>query len=528
MRGVYPWLYSDYKNNFWQFYIDNMNLVYKIMYIEGSWTKETIIDKDVTGFGLFVDNNQIIHLVYGNKKGELKYCTIKDNKWVGKTLYNIENPIYNIENIKVDIIDTNMNIFFALTSNDGSDHGILMHCIWNGIKINTFKIADIILENNLNEYFIIKKNNKNELYLFYLSDDGDEISLNYTMYDNNKWIIAKRLYGIQGEEIFFDIEILKNNIHILNRFKENNICFLDHVIMNDLGNLKYYNICNSSKKNIIDPIIFNNNNNICVSWIEDNELFYSIFFKNEWDKKVKFNRSDNEVLERYNLYVKNNDLDFISEEKVYLSSGIDFYLYDPKEFLINKDLLNKISLDSKDNNTNSIDIEINKLKEENSELENKIIHLNLLLKKDKKIIDDYEQQLLRALDQKRKAEENCNIFLELQKKIQNEYEEVNRELIKIKEDKSNYKDYLSSYNEESQLLKDRIEKLENEIILKDNDLEKEVKLRVLIENELINLKSENELIRNEINLLQVENKKLNSELEIERNQSVMDRLLRRK
>lgn len=523
MRGVYPWLYIDYKNNVWKFYIDNNSLAYKIMYIEGIWTKETIIDRYITGFGIFIDNNEIIHLVYGNKKGELKYCTIKDNKWVGKTLYNIENNIYNIENIKIDIIDSNMNILFALTSNDGSDHGILMHSIWNGSKVNTNKIADIILENNLNEYFIIKKSIKKELYLFYLCDDGDEISLNYTIYEKNKWINPKRLYGIQGEDIFFDIEIYKNNVHILNRFKENNIYYLDHVSMNDIGNLKYYNIYNSNKS-IVNPIILEKDNNICVSWIENNEIFYSLFLNNEWNKKEKFNKSNTEILERYNLYIKNNDLDFISQEKVYLSDKIDFYLYNPKEFFESNKNLKQKNLDYSNNQSDFNDENINNLKLENSELENKIIHLNLLIKKDKKIIDDYEQQLLRALDQKRKAEENCNIFLELQKKIQNEYEEVSKELIKIKEDKNN----LSIYKEEINLLKDNIEKLENELILRSEKLEEEINLKIILNDEFKKLKEENIYMKNQINILQEENKRLSSELEIEKNQSVMDRLLRRK
>ena len=157
MNGRYPWLYIDYRENKWEFYVDNMNLYYKVMYMEGNWTKEKLIDTNVTEFSLFVDNNEMIHLVYGNKKGELKYCTIKENKWVGRTLYKIEDNLYDIENIKIHIIESNMNIFFTLKNNNGSDHGILTHCIWNGNNINTTKISDIILENSLREYFIVKE-----------------------------------------------------------------------------------------------------------------------------------------------------------------------------------------------------------------------------------------------------------------------------------------------------------------------------------------------------------------------------------
>ena len=470
MNGKYPWLYIDYRKNVWKFYVDNMNLYYKIMYIEGSWTKGKVIDKNVTEFSLVIDNNEIIHLVYGNKSGELKYCTIKNNKWVGKTLYKIENSLYDIENIKLDIIEANMNIFFTLKSNDGSDHGILMHCIWSGSKVNTIKISDIILESSLKEYFIVKEKENGELYLFYLCDEGDEISLNYTIYEKNKWRSSKRLYGIQGEDIFFDIEIYKDNIHILNKFKENNIYYLDHITMSNTGNLKYYNIYNSSK-NIIDPIILTKDNNIYTSWIENNELYYSLFLDNNWDDKLKFNRGNSQLIERYNLYIKNNELDVIDKEKVYLSKDIE--IYNPKEFFIVK----KDKLEYRKENIDSIQMEINKLRDENSNLKNKIIELSELIKKDKKTLKNYEQQLLKALEQKRKAEENCNMFLKLQKKIQKENEEINKELVKYKKKES--KDYLEN-NDEITLLKNNIKKLEDE----------------------------NSLIKNEINSMKLENKKI--------------------
>ena len=188
MRGLYPWLYVDYKDNLWRFSVnDNKELNYRIMYTEGKWTKETLIDSRVTGFGLFIDDSEGIHLVYSNTKGELRYCTMKDKKWVGKVLDKIEDNNYIIENIKIKIIGTNMHIFYSLASEDGSDHGILMHCIWDGNKSNNNKLQDIILKPNLKEYYLINLSNNNEIYLFYLSDEGDELSLNYSIYQNRQW-----------------------------------------------------------------------------------------------------------------------------------------------------------------------------------------------------------------------------------------------------------------------------------------------------------------------------------------------------
>lgn len=45
MKGVYSWVYVDYKNNLWKFSIkDNGELSYAVMYSEGKWTKSSIID----------------------------------------------------------------------------------------------------------------------------------------------------------------------------------------------------------------------------------------------------------------------------------------------------------------------------------------------------------------------------------------------------------------------------------------------------------------------------------------------------
>jgi hypothetical protein len=536
MRGVYPWLYVDYKENLWRFSVnDNRELSYGIMYREGKWTRENIIDVRVTGFGLFLDNSEGIHLVYSNTKGELKYCTLQNKQWVGKILYKVEDDNYEIESIKVEIIGSIMHIFFALSSKDGSDHGVLMHCIWDGHKTNINSIQDIILKSGLKEYYLININYMNEIYLFYLSDEGDELSLNYSIYKNKSWIPSNRLYGIQGDDIYFEVELEKNNIHILNRSKEDYFYLLDHVLIDSLGNFKDFRVY-ESKKSFIDPLIFSEGNKICSCWIEDNEIYYSIFTGNKWGEPIKYKRENEIKVERYNAYISEIKEGYINERKLYATSGLDIYLYDPKDLLIKNNYKENIIVNRNNKEADSyysenieiIKSELYRAKEENRILEDKISHLNILLQKNEQGIDKYQQQLSRIVEQKRKAEENSNIFLELQKKIQGEYEILSKELEELKEEKEKNKNSINECEEEIHLLKEEINSLTKELLIKDRKIQEELDIIRSLEEQNKILEEENLLIKNELSSLIEENKKISTELEVEKNQSVMERLLRRR
>lgn len=573
MRGIYPWLYVDYNEKLWKFYVDEKSdLYYTIMYREGKWTKESFIDSRITGFGLFIDNNEGIHLIYSNLRGELKYCTLKENKWLGKVLYKSDNENYSIESIKIEILGPVMHIFFALSSKDGSDHGILMHCIWDGNKISVSKLEDIILKSELKDYYIVNINDKNEIYLFYLSDEGDELSLNYSIYRNNNWIPSNRLYGIQGEEVYFEVQ-LDDNIHILNKSKENSTYYLDHVVINPINGYESFNVY-SGKNNVKDPLIFKDRNKIYSCWIEDNNIYYSTFNIMKWSTPKKFIIENTDMVERYNAFISDVKLETVREVKLYGTIGMDLYLYHPKDFILENNDENNYHIEERENSReyeNSLKNDLHKLKEENNLLEGKVHHLNLLVEKNHQAIEKYKQQISKLLDQKRKAEENSNIFLELQKKIQSDYDNLNKDFSALKEEKTNIESNLKKeINNLSSNKSYREKKLDEEyrnVIKKINTLEEEkVALQVQIKeniseinflkSELSNLSNnlkvgnsniednkkiisnledknkilieENESIKEKLISLKEENKKLSEDLEVERNQSVMERFLRRR
>lgn len=566
MKGVYSWVYVDYKSNLWKFSIkDNGELSYAVMYSEGKWTKSSIIDSKATSYSIFIDDGGGVHLVYGNTKGELRYCTMKDNKWLGKTIYNLENKEYEIENIKMVIIGSKMHIFYAAISKDGSDHGIILHCLWNGSKTNVTKVEDIILRQGIYDYYSIKTTYRDDICLFYLSDDGDEISFNYSIFQNNRWRESKRLYGIQGEEIYFDVSIENTGIHILNKSKENSIYHLDHVIVDSHQNLSYINI-SSGKEDIRDSLIFKKDDKIFATWLQNDSIYYSLFLGDKWDEPTSAIKNSEEEIGRYNIFLDDRGTNYIASRSVYGTKGLDLFIYDPVDFLYT------VKSDSHKERTEVIlnnkeakvfKEELGRVKEENKALVEKIDYLTSLDRKNQESIERYQIQLSRALEQKRKAEENSNIFVELQKKLQADYEEAS-EILKLKEEEnSRVKGSLDKYNSEISLLKGRLKKYElQEITLREdimslnksnNYLKDEVNIfkeeneeltreiigykRLEEENkeyisnlkQVINdLKEEVLVIKKEISLLLEENRRLNTELEIERNQSVMERILKRR
>jgi len=514
MNGVYPWIYGDCKDNIWKFSLnDNKELCYRIMYSEGKWTKETLIDVEVLGFDVYISGDEIIHVVYSNTKGELRYCTMKDKRWLGKVLYQVESNEFEIRNLKVEIVEDEMHIFYLLVGNDGSDHGVLMHCIWNGKETKTTTIQDIILIPNLKEYYSIHVNKKRNIYAFFITDEGDEVSLNYCDFENNRWSSARRLYGIQGEDIGFEVLMVQQEIHILNKSREDSIYFLDHVSIDIIGSLKEFRV-HESRKELNEPILFTESNKLYSCWLEQGKIFYSVFDGQKWVGQVYFDRGNELTVERYNCFIYIDKDSDTKVRKIYGTRGLDLYLFDPSEFIVNiKDSLEsegskaKKIVSQEGESSESLKFELSRVNLEKKNLEKKITALNMKLQKNQRFIEEYEDQISRILEQKRKSDENCNIFLELQKNIQKELEDTKKRFL------------------EEEVLTRNIQK---ELEYTRQKLIEEKNIKIAVESKLKECQEENVIIKQQSEVINEERMRLSEELELEKNQSIMERLLRRR
>lgn len=536
MSSVYPWIYVDYTNNIWKFFKnDNKELRYNIMYREGKWTKENLIDKEVVGFAVYVDGDETIHIVYINIKGELRYCTIKEEQWVGKTLYQMDSDEFQIQNLKVEIIGEEMHIFYLLIANDGSDHGVLMHCIWNRKETKVSSIQDIILVPNLKEHYEIYVNKNSNIDMFFITDEGDEIALNYCIFEKHRWSTIKRLYGIQGDDISFKVLRDQQDIHILNKSREDSIYFLDHVCMDINGIIQEFRVHESTTK-LVEPILFIESNKLYSCWLEQGKILYSGFDGEEWGSAVQFDMNDEHIVERYNCFIYCDKESSVKSAEVYGTNELDLCLFIPSQFVINikedtlKYGINQTNLAAfrEEETIQSLKLQLSRTKLENKNLESKITSLNMQLQKKQKFMEEYEGRIARMLEQKRKADENYNIFLELQQNMQKELEVTKKKFSEEKMITANLKKELNEMKNQLTEAKDLIITLQKELEDTSQQLLEERNIKLNIEKKLEEYEEENVVIRKQLEIISEEKKKLYEELELEKNQSIMERLLRRR
>lgn len=508
MNSVYPWLYLDNRNDTWKFWIDdNGELLYNIMYEQGKWTKENIIDKDVLEFTVYIQDGEKVHIVYSNYNGELKYCTMRNKQWLGRTLYHSENAKFQIQHLKVQIIEKDMHVFYMLISSDGRDHGVLMHCKWNGKETSVSTLQDIILIPDLEEYYMITLRGTDNLDMVFITDEGNEASVYYCNLQKNQWTPLKRLYGIQGENITFQILSDETEINILNRSVEDNVYILDHVSMDINGVIQGFRVYDSSNK-LLEPILFVENNILYSCWLEQGGIFYSIFDGEKWGNAVCI-ESGNEILsQRYNAYIFNKKNNSIDAKEVYGNNGVDLQLYIPSDFVKEIDNLSEynnineddLSLPQSGEKIKNIKVELQRTKVLNKNLDKKLSALIMQLQKKQRFMEEYEESISRIAKEKRKVEENYKVYLEVHENNQKELQSIKQKL----SEETNYKAEIEKKLKESEEYKEFLEK----------QVEKFGKEKDLLEREM-EQKSQ-------------ENMKLQEELESEKNQSIMDRLLRRK
>lgn len=473
------WAYVDNSNNIWKFSVNSdEKLQYSIMYEDKKWTEKKIIDQDVQGYCIYVDKNGV-HIIYSNSKAELKYCTFNGQQWMGKTLYKLDKQKVEIKNLNVILTNEEIHIFYLLKDNKSNGHGIIMHCKWNGIETNFDKLQDIIITPGLNEHYLVLLDGKYNIEMLFLSDEGNEVSLNYCSYKNKRWTDANRLYGISGDNI--EIKMLKDQygMHILNKCKEDLEHFIVHVFVKKSGDVQKSNVYES--KNIIsEPILLKEDNKICTYWIEDNKIYSSFFRGKDWSNPICVIDDVEQDIKKYN-YVKRNKNNISKIKEIYWIGETDINKIilgeigtKNKEQLINEveetqENLNKEEVFKKDDDIKRISL-LNSLGAENKLMKETIASLNLQLQNKQNILNDYEEQVSKIIHYKQKAEDNYNIFIEVQNKLQKELEEIKNSYEEEKVKRENAEILVKEMEEDKIAIKEQVNRLIEEIsgLIEDN------------------------------------------------------------
>jgi len=215
----------------------------------------------------------------------------------------------------------------------------------------------------------------------------------------------------------------------------------------------------------------------------------------------------------------------IVENLVYLSEGEDFIIYVPKDFKINNKLSSKIqkedTIDYENREFARTKLELLKEKAERKNLEEKIHVLNIQLQKMQKYMEEYEEKISLLSEQKRKVDENYNVFIEFRQNIQKDLDDTQKLLTKEVATKNEINNKMKILNEELKEKNGVIEDANILIISLKNEIND---LKKIIKNQEAKIK----INEDEKEALISEKNKLASDLEIERNQTIMGRLLRKK
>lgn len=489
MENNYPWIFN-LGDNLWKIYLNNDNaLECQIIYEQNKdkYYKEKTIDVDVVSFTICIED-EAVHIIYINKKNEIKYCTKKEDKWFGKVLYNVEDGEFSVGYLKSMILNGNMHIFYLLTSQGSSNHGILKHCVWNGKQVKIYTVQHMILSDKVDRYYEVLVEDSSFIDVFFLSDRGNEISLNYCKYDGS-WTAAERLYGLQGDSILFKVLYVNKGFEIINRTRDGIMYSLDHVHIEDNLSMKDNNIYTGEIKPI-EPIVFYIKNTIYICWKEKNKIVFSSYNLGRWSNPDYLDKKFQNPVKIFNFLDSQNRF---GTNKIYGMEEEDGVLIFPLEKITQSILESQkkkknsaLSIKKEDESIEEIREKFRNIFYENSVLKEKIDSFSIHMQKKKQITEEYKSRIAKIIDQKKRLEKNCKFFMEVKKNIQ---EELDRTKKQLENDKKIVKDIRYKLEEKDKISKEFKERLDS---------------------------------------LTEENKKLREELEIERSHSIVKKLFRRK
>ncbi|WP_446897592.1 hypothetical protein ACSVC9_11300 [Clostridium sp. LBM24168] len=482
MESSYPWILNI--NNFlWKIYLDyNNSLLYRIMQEENKWSKEKIIDTEVTKFTICVES-EIVHIIYLNKNNEIKYCTNKEGKWFGKIIYLVEENGFTIEDLKTVILNGEMHLFYLLVASGSSKRGILKHCAWNGIETKIYTVQHIVLSDKIEKYYEVLVEKNKFIHVFFLSDSGNEISLNYCQYGNS-WTTAQRLYGLQGNNILFKILYVNNGFEIINDSKDGTIYSLDHVHIEDNIDMKEYKIYKGEIEPT-DPIIFYVKSKIYICWKEKEDIFCSNYKLGKWSESVCLDKEPEMRIKIFNFIQTPNSE---TANMIYAAENEHNEIMHLFSFEELSESITKKQSKVKNNKTLNIRRENESIEEiqekfrnifyENSILKEKIDSFSIHMQKKKQITDEYKNRIAKVVEQKKRLEENCKFFMEVKENIQKELNETRQQLENQRKTTKSIKYKLEQKDKSSKELKDRIDFLseENKRLREELDLERKLPL----------------------------------------------------
>ncbi|MDP4143910.1 MAG: hypothetical protein Q8936_05425 [Bacillota bacterium] len=477
--GVESWIFRDRTNNLWKFFINKYGeLVYSIMYGDGKWTKETKIDFDVIEYSIEIDEDEIIHIIYSNRDGILKYCKWDKGQWLGKNLYNFKKEGYDISELSLIIVKNMMHIFFILHNSDEKDMAQIVHYSWNENKnIETNIVSSINTSPNIFKYYQVEVVDGDRFFLIFAGVEHNGVSLRFCEYSEHKWSTPKRLYSINGNNVEFYYLCNGKKIQILNISREKSKYLLEYALINDNEKINIKKVCESIKE-VKNPTLCISNDLLCAQWQCDDDILCSIL-EEEWSSPKKLNINVDKDVSVYNYSTGLSTEASGKFKRVFATQIPNLKLYLP-ESIFNSDFIEDYSeantvysKDSTENIVQTLKDNLNTLERVNRKLKSRIEELKGELEEKRKNIGQMEEGYRKLVSQNKKLEERCDKLLESQMSSYNEVENIKlqlkREIDRVIE--LEYK--LSKYNLRNREIERSLEETSREKELLQEELNKE-------------------------------------------------------
>lgn len=402
---------KDSLNQSFVFFINNnQNLIFNRINTEDGLT---IIDKNVLDFSAAIDENNRLHLLYLQDKGELIYCVYSDKTWQ-KNLFTKLDTQSNIYKYLTLLVHKNsINIFYAFANLINLNLWTIEHITKNKDNWQKHIVANIFSEKIINPFYMDNDEFGN-IYLVYSGKEYNNYNIYYLFFNTftKRWTttptkISSSLANNVLPYIFVDSE---NNVHILWYSSDNKDYFLNYKRFSSTGDSKFqWQEINLPKilGNNYHALMFEKYNKLNIIYISEEEIFkltskdYGITWILEDKTFVEhypvylikyYNLSINKGQDKINHYYGNMDNGTIS---FYLDNSHKDFKVDSNNF-IDTDLKNEnmdITSIQNENNSNLEVKELEELKNALLEMEDQLeaIKNDVKLIKDK--LGDVEEKL---------------------------------------------------------------------------------------------------------------------------------------
>jgi len=275
---------KDKKCDLWEFYLTkNGDLAYSIVSKDGKYKEEGRIDTGVMEFASDMDKDGIMHFVYINKNGELKYYKLEDGQWSSKTIYYFKENNYAVRELSLCIIDEDINIFYIFQKQRTQNTGILCHNRWDGEKCTINVISYIKLLPNVCAHYQIDVQDKQDINLLFINNTGKEVTFKNCKYQNNIYSAIVSLFALKGNSLDFFMAKHGTESHLLNLSNSNLDYTLEDICLDSQGKVASITNIYQSDSAILDILLIVDGDTLWAFWIADGKILYSSFL-GQWSR----------------------------------------------------------------------------------------------------------------------------------------------------------------------------------------------------------------------------------------------------